>query len=70
VVEHFAKEKEEAKSKATKKNIKSNQEITECKNEIFVRYIDVIAGEPRHICRVFCHPIRHSRFNGKGDIFV
>jgi head-tail adaptor len=52
VVEHFAKKKKEAKTVAKQENIKSNEEMSEGKNEISVRYIDGIAVVPRHIYRV------------------
>jgi hypothetical protein len=37
VVEHFAKKQKEAKTVAKEKDIKSNKEMTEDKNEISVR---------------------------------
>jgi head-tail adaptor len=70
VEEHFAKKKKEAKTVAKQENIKSNEEMTEGKNEISVRYINGVAVVPRHIYNVFSQPINQSRFKGKNDIFV
>jgi hypothetical protein len=57
VVEHFAKKQKETKTVAKEEDIKSNAEMIEGKNEIFVRNVDVIAGEPRHINSVSYHPM-------------
>jgi len=70
VVEHFAKKKKEAKPVAKEENTKSKEKMTQVENEIPVRYIDLIAVEPRHKYKIFQQPINYSRFQGKNDIFV
>ena len=70
MVENFAKKQKEAKNVANQEDVKSNAEMTEGKNEISVRHIEVIADGLRHIYAASCHPDNHSRFNGKSEIFV
>jgi len=60
VAKHFAKKQKETKTVAKEEDIKSNAEMIEGKNEIFVRNIAGIAGVFRHINTVFYHPMKHS----------
>jgi hypothetical protein len=70
VVEYFAKKQKEAKNVPKEEDVKSNAEMTEGKNEISVRHIEVIADGLRHIYAASCHHDNHSRFKGMSDIFV
>jgi hypothetical protein len=67
LVQHFAKKQKEAKTVAKKKHIKSNMEMNEGKNKIYVRYICGIADGHSHKYAVPDKLINHSRFNGKSD---
>lgn len=51
-------------------DVKGNLEMTEGKNEISIKYIDVIAGGLRHQYAVSERITSYSRFNGKSEIFV
>ena len=57
MVKHFAKKKKEAKTEAKEENIKSKEKVTQVENEILIRYIDIIAFEPRHKYMIFHQPI-------------
>jgi hypothetical protein len=70
VVKHFAKKQKEAKTMVNEEDVKGNLEMTEGKNEISIKYIDVIAGGLRHQYAVSERITSYSRFNGKSEIFV
>jgi head-tail adaptor len=70
MVEHFVKKQNKANTMDKEEDVKSNTEMTEDENEVFVRYIRGIVDGLKHKYAVSERIINYSGFSENSDIFV